>query len=230
VAVRGASAAGGRVVAFAVVGFAVVGFTVAVIVAGTLGRPRPTAVNTDQLGPAPGMAVSEYLAAAQASVSRARSDATPRWALVSPRTEITPAVAAGIAADARVSRVLYRVPIARVQTPLVTIDIPAGRAAVLDSSQYAASRLLGQPSADDRTDRIAAISAARIRSGCACVVGLSVYGTVAQLRVIAARADVRAVEALPADAVAGHFGVTPLLPEQDDRALPGPDDGPVPDS
>ena len=59
----------------------------------------------------------------------------------------------------------------------------------------------------------------------ACVIGLVVRAPTAVLADIAATDGVRAVEALPADAVAGRFSVSPLLPEHVDVVLPGPDDG-----
>jgi hypothetical protein len=45
---------------------------------------------------------------------------------------------------------------------------------------------------------------------------------------VAGRDGVRAVEALPPDAVSGKFAVEPLLPEYIDVVGPLPDDGPVP--
>jgi hypothetical protein len=55
-----------------------------------------------------------------------------------------------------------------------------------------------------------------------------VRGTPAELTELAGRADVRAVQALPPDAVSGKFAVEPLLPEYVDVVAPLPDDGPVP--
>ena len=51
-----------------------------------------------------------------------------------------------------------------------------------------------------------------------------------RLNAVAALPGVRAVQALPADAVSGGFAVNPLLPAQSELAVPGPDTGPVPES
>jgi hypothetical protein len=45
---------------------------------------------------------------------------------------------------------------------------------------------------------------------------------------LAARPDVRAVHAAPAGVTARELALSPLLPEQVERADPPPDDGPVP--
>jgi hypothetical protein len=204
---------------------AVVAVAAAVIVAGEIGTPRPMAVDTDQLGPAPGTSVADYLARARASLSDSGSDA-PRWALLSLRGEITPAAAADLAGDTRVSQVIYHVPLDRVQTPLAPVVVPDGRAAILASAADATSLLLSTPTADDRADRVLAVAAGRIRAGCACVLALVLRAGPDRLRALAAAPPVRAVQALPADAV--RFGVTPLLPSQTTLVDPEPDDGPVP--
>lgn len=210
-----------------VIGVLAVLVVAGVVVAGMFGQPARLPVGSDELGPDPGMAVADYLARARSSL--AVEPTAQRWALVSFGAEPTAQVAAELTADLRVAQVLYRAPIDRVQTPLVTVDVPADRAAVRASSGWAASKLLWTlPTGEDRGDRVTALSAQRIRGGCACVVGLVVRGTGAQLRGLADKPGVRAVEALPADAVAGRFSVTPLLPEQQDAVTPGVDDGPLP--
>lgn len=80
----------------------------------------------------------------------------------------------------------------------------------------------------DRAAETAALTAARIRSGAPSVIGLLVRATPAQLREVAGRPGVRAVEALPADAVWGRFAVRPLQPQQRGSASPLPDTAPVP--
>lgn len=207
------------------------GVGVAVVVlaaAGLLGPPTSIGVGTDRLGPDQGEAVAEYAARSRDSISGDRFGDRVRWALISLRAEATAAAAADIAVGVRISQILYRVPIERVASPVAAVVVPAGRAAALDSPSRAASQLLALPAADERAARVVAVSAGRLRAGCACVVGLVVDATTAQLRDIAGRGLVRTVEALPPDAVAEHFGVTPLTPDQADRALPSPDDGPVP--
>ncbi|SUE29753.1 Uncharacterised protein [Nocardia farcinica] len=83
--------------------------------------------------------------------------------------------------------------------------------------------------ADERYRRVLGVAAQRLTDGCACAVGVVVRGPLDRLRTLAENPAVRAVEALPADAIAGRFGVVPLLPEHVDVVAPGPDDGPVPD-
>ncbi|MGQ4599845.1 hypothetical protein [Nocardia sp. R6R-6] len=195
-----------------------------IIALGVLNPPRQAGVSTDRLGPDQGEQVADYLSRARDSLAGA--DEQQHWALVS-FTE--PLVAADIPAHSggmRIAQVLYRISLLRVHTPLVTVPVPESVEAAVDSAQYAAW-LLPRP-ADDRSARIVAVSAERLRAGCACVVGLVVRGPLAQLRNLAAQNGIRAVQALPADAVAGSFAVVPLLREYQDVVLPGPDDGPVP--
>ncbi|QXQ15738.1 hypothetical protein KV203_07145 [Skermania piniformis] len=187
---------------------------------------RPVAVvpPTDRLGPEPNEPVADYLARSAESL-----DGTgPRWALVSLTTEIRPAEVAATTGAVRVSEVAYRVPIPRVQTRLLLVAVPGEPPGVADSAAVAADRLLTELPASGRQRDVATVSAARLRAGCACVVAVLVRGEPTQLRAIAARPGVRAVQALPADAEFGWFAVDPLLPEQLDRAGPGSDDGPVP--
>jgi hypothetical protein len=198
-----------------------------VVVAGLCHTPRAALPDTDHLGPDPGASVAGYLTHARDTVTT--RDDRPRWALASFTTEPTPAQAADLASEVRVAQVIYRVPLNRVQTPITVVDVPAGRAALLDSAAVAASHVLLDAPVDDPRGRVVAdVASQRLRADCGCVVGLVVRGTPELLRALAARPGVRVVEALPPDAVAGHFGVTPLLPSQTDHVVPGPDDGPVP--
>lgn len=84
------------------------------------------------------------------------------------------------------------------------------------------------PAGDDRAAAVNALTAARIRSGEPAIIGLVARGTLPQLRAVADRPGVRAVEALPADAVWERFAVRPLQPQQVEAALPLPDSAPVP--
>lgn len=200
----------------------------AIVVAGVVRAPREGVVLTDRVGPEQGEQVSDYLDRARATLDGA---AEPRYALVSFTAEIAPWQVATVAAGVRVSQVLYRVPIPRVQTTLVPVSVPDDPWALLQSAGLAA-RALDNPTtvytADERRQRIDVVSAARLEDGCACIVGLVVRGTSAQLGEIATRSGVRAIEALPVDAVFGRFAVAPLLPQQTDVVAPGPDDGEVP--
>ncbi|SEL76397.1 hypothetical protein [Rhodococcus maanshanensis] len=199
---------------------------VLVVVLGLANPPRPTPIATDRLGPDTGEVVAEYLDRAADSV--AGSDTDQHWALVSLGPEATVDQAYRLAGGVRISQVLFRVPIERVQTQLIVVDVPGDEAAVRRSPLVAAGRLQGSAGEWDRQARIDAVSAGRLADGCACVVGMTVRGDLAQLRALASRPGVRAVEALPADAVHGRFAVVPLLPEHVDVVRPGPDDGEVP--
>jgi hypothetical protein len=203
-----------------------VALVVLVLVLGAATPPRPSSIATDRLGPDSGEPVSGYLDRARASLADPAAPG-PRWALVSFDREQTAAQAYRTADGVRVSQMLLRVPLDRVQTPLVVVDV-AGEESALRAPAVAAGRLFGSAGEWDRQARIDSVSAARLAQDCPCVVGLTVHGDPDALRALAAAPGVRAVEALPADAVFGRFAVTPLLPEQTQTASPGPDDGEVP--
>ncbi|PFX05616.1 hypothetical protein CJ469_01034 [Nocardia farcinica] len=209
-------------------------------VLGVLVPPRESGVGTDRLGPEHGEAVADYRARARQSLDGA--DTAERWALVSFTAPLPPGQLTGLGADLRIAQVLYQVPMPRVRTPLTVVPVPAGAAAVLASAEAAASQLrdaldpnaldpdtIDRNTADERYRRVLGVAAQRLTDGCACAVGVVVRGPLDRLRTLAENPAVRAVEALPADAIAGRFGVVPLLPEHVDVVAPGPDDGPVPD-
>lgn len=199
---------------------------VALAVIGHLNPVRQLGVGTDRLGPDSGEQVVDYLARAEASL---RSDNTePRWGSVSFDRELTAQQAYAVADGIRISQVVLRVPLDRVQTPILTVGVPGSERSVLNSTARAASLATESFGAGDRQAQIAAVSQRRLLDGCACVVTLVVRATPAELSELAGRADVRAVQALPPDAVSGKFAVEPLLPEHVDVVGPLPDDGPVP--
>lgn len=203
-----------------------------VVVLGVLNPPQRPPVATDRLGPDSGEPVAQYLdraAAGLADLDTAAAEAASpeHWALVSLTTERTAPDAYRLAAGVRVSELLFRVPLDRVQTPLVVVGI-AGERSAARAAAVAAGRMQGSAGEWDRQAQIDAVSAARLSADCACVVGLTVRGDPAALRALAATPGVRSVEALPADAVFGRFAVVPLLPEQTGTVAPGPDDGEVP--
>ncbi|MEV4128544.1 hypothetical protein [Nocardia sp. NPDC049707] len=204
-----------------------VGFMVLIVVLGVLNPPRPSGISTDRLGPERGEPVADYLARAQDSLSGSNND--EHWALVSFTEPLTPGQIPAHSGGLRIAAASHHVSIPRVRTPIVTVQLPAGNAVAVASADNAAWQLLAQPAADDRANRINTVSAARLRAGCACTVGLVVRGLLPQLRNLTAQNGIRAVQALPADAVATTFAIVPLLPEYQDLALPGTDDGPVPD-
>lgn len=81
---------------------------------------------------------------------------------------------------------------------------------------------------EDRGGAAAALTGARLQAGEAAIIGLVVRGTPEELRAVASRPGVRAVEALPGDSVWGRFAVRPLQPQQVEAADPLADDAPVP--
>ncbi len=195
-------------------------------VVGHLNPQRQLGVGTDRLGPDSGEQVTDYLARAETSLIA--DDAEPRWGSVSFDRELTAEQAFSAANDVRISMVLFRVPLDRVQTPILTVGVPGSERSVLNSTARAAGQIQESFGAGDRQAQIDAVSQRRLLSGCACVVTLVVRGTPAELSEVAGRDGVRAVEALPPDAVSGKFAVEPLLPEYVDIVGPLPDDGPIP--
>ncbi|WP_306359414.1 hypothetical protein [Nocardia sp. CC227C] len=209
-----------------VVGGAV--FVVLVLVLGWAQPPVRSVVTTDRLGPDHGERVSDYLDRARESLRGTDSD--PRWALVSFAAPIPaeriPAYTGGL----RVAQVLLHVDIPRVYTPVTAITVPSGDAPAVASARSAAALLRSDAdtSPDSRSAAVLRVAAARLAAGCACVVGLNIRGTLDQLRNLAARTDIRAVESLPVDAGGGTYALVPLLPRHRDYVVSGPDDGPVP--
>lgn len=216
---RGVSGVVGVVVTIALVvgGLAVVGH---------LNPQRQLRVGTDRLGPDSGEQVTDYLARAEESLLG--NDAEPRWGSVSFDRELTAEQAYAAANGVRISMVLFRVPLDRVQTPILTVGVPGSERSVLNATARAAGQIQELFGVEGRQAQIAAVSQRRLLSGCACVVTLVVRGTAAELSEVAGRDGVRAVEALPPDAVSGKFAVEPLLPQYIDVVGPLPDDGPVP--
>lgn len=198
----------------------------ALAVVGHLNPVRQPSVGTDRLGPDSGEQVAEYLARAEASLRSGPDE--PRWGSVSFDRELTAEQAYAVADGVRISQVLLRVPLDRVQTPILTVGVPGSERSVLNSTARAARLATESFGAGDRQAQIAAVSQQRLLDGCACVVTVVVRGTPAELTELAGRADVRAVQALAPDAVSGKFAVEPLLPAYVDVVEPLPDDGPVP--
>lgn len=204
---------------------AVAVLVLAVLVAGWLSPVRPASVRSDGLGPDSGELVRDYLARADESLTEAeRAPGTEHWGLISFDREVGVDDVAALPGDLRIAQVLFRVPIDRVQTPLVPVVVSAHPEALRSAPRVAAGRLRLQASGTDRAARIAAVSADRLAAGCACIVGVAVRGTPAQLRAAAGGPEVRTVEVLPSDAVAGRFSLNPLLPEHVEAVVPGPDD------
>ena len=209
---------------------------VAAVVGVGFANPVPTPpIRTDTLGPDSGEAVPDYLDRARDSVA---SVAGPVWALVSFTKALTVdevitstssvQVPGAEVSGVRVSRVMFRVPIERVQTPLMSVPVPDNDESVRRSPGVAATRLVSLGGDTDRQQQVALASAKQLSAGCACAVGVLVRATPEGLEAIEHDSNVRAVEALPSDASPWLAAVRPLLPEYVDVVAPGPDDGPVP--
>ncbi|MFM9260228.1 hypothetical protein ACKAMS_16490 [Rhodococcus sp. 5A-K4] len=209
---------------------------VAAVVGVGFANPVPTPpITTDTLGPDSGEAVPDYLDRARDSVASVDG---PVWALVSFTKALTVdevitstssvQVPGAEVSGVRVSRVMFRVPIERVQTPLMSVPVPDNDEAVRRSPGVAATRLISLGGDTDRQQQVALASAKQLSAGCACAVGVLVRATPEGLEAIEHDSNVRAVEALPSDASTWLAAVRPLLPEYVDVVAPGPDDGPVP--
>ncbi|MFF2058364.1 hypothetical protein [Rhodococcus qingshengii] len=209
---------------------------VAAVVGVGFANPVPTPpIRTDTLGPDSGEAVPDYLDRARDSVASVDG---PVWALVSftkaltvdevIRSTSSVQVPGAEVSGVRVSRVMFRVPIERVQTPLMSVPVPDNDEAVRRSPGVAATRLVSLGGDTDRQQQVALASAKQLSAGCACAVGVLVRATPEGLEAIEHDSNVRAVEALPSDASPWLAAVRPLLPEYVDVVAPGPDDGPVP--
>lgn len=205
----------------------VVVFGLTTWVAGQRDEPVPRGVQ--RLGPEAGEPVAEYLHRASASLPAGHS---PHWALVELDSYLTPDRAADLTRGVRLSRVVFRVPLPRVQTALITRDLPGQQPVselVAAEQSAAAERLAASRTASDsRRAAVDAAEAAQLRRGCACVLALLVLGDGDALRTVAGRPNVRAVHAALADTSIQDLAIAPLLPEQDEMAGPVPDDGPVP--
>lgn len=203
---------------------------VTVVVAGGPGEPS-LVTGVQRLGPEAGEPVADYLRRAGASLPAAESRSI--WALVQLEGYLKPGRAAELVQGVRLSRVVLRVPLPRVQTALITRDLPgqrpvaelteALRSAAQDRTAVAAREVPGS-----RPAAVAAAEATRLRAGCACVLALLVFGDGEALHAVAARPGVRAVHAALPDTPIQDVAISPLLPEQVDAAGPVPDDGPVP--
>lgn len=189
--------------------------------------PRPV-VSTDSLGPDNGEIVADYVDRASASLSGLTGGDARHWALVSFAESASTEQAVQVGVGERIAQVLVRVPLDRVQTPVITISVSGSPESILGSEDAAATTLQGSMGQWDRQSQIDAASAPRLAAGCDCVVGLIVHAAPDALRAMEATEGVRAVEALPVGATAGKFAVRALLPDYVDVVGPLPDDGPVP--
>ncbi|MBA4022481.1 MAG: hypothetical protein C0482_08955 [Gordonia sp.] len=218
----------------------VVGLLVAgLYVVGRLNPVPAPVIAGDVLGPDNGEEVSAYLARAEASLN---GSGDARWALVSlvvpmqtvdvwsltQNTSMPLNTSTPRNASTSLSQSIFNVPIDRVQTP--TVAVPSGNteSSFIASSQVAAESVLARSTGTERARTVGEVAAGRLRAGCACVVGVVVRAPLDRLRTLAEMSQVRAVQALPADASAGLFSVVPLLPAMTTVVAPTPDDGPIP--
>ena len=138
---------------------------------------------------------------------------------------------AAVAGSSPVTAVL-RAPIPRVQTALRFEALEEGVAPVqaLENAQ-ARARQRAEADAARLTGRQRDVAAAEARlladPGCRCVLALVVRADRAGLAALAGRPEVRAVQAAPPDVTARELALSPLLPEQVERADPPVDDGGV---
>ncbi len=203
---------------------------VAVVVAGQPSEPLPVA-GVQRLGPESGEPVASYLRRAEASLPAAQSG--PAWALVQLEGYLKPEPAAELIQGVRLSRVVLRVPLPRVQTALITHDLPGQRplaelTEVLRSAAQGRAAVASREVPGSRPAAVAAAEFEQLQDGCACVVAILVRGDPEALQVVAARPGVRVVHAATPDTPLRDLAISPLLPEQVDTAGPVPDDGTVP--
>ena len=215
---------------WAVLAVLLVAFGAAVVAAGQREPDPPPLPGVERLGPEPGEPVARYLG--RAAISLPAQGSGPAWALVQLEDHLDAATAARLTRDVRLSRVVLRVPLPRVQTALLTHPVPgqrpAGEIAAAMRSTAGDRQAVAAPATAGRAGEVAAAEARRLREGCACVVALLVRGDRAALERLATRSHVRAVHAARVGTPPQGLALAPLLPEQREAAGPVPDDGPVP--
>jgi len=204
-----------------------VAFGVAVVAAGQRDSGPPPLPGVERLGPEPGEPVAGYLS--RAATSLPVPGTGPAWALVQLEDHLDAATAAALTQDVRLSRVVLRVPLPRVQTALLTRPVPGQRpAGEIAAAMRSAAGDRQAVAATGRAGQVADAEAQRLRGGCSCVVALLVRGDHAALERLATHGQVRAVHAARIGTPPQGLALAPLLPEQREAAGPVPDDGPVP--
>ena len=127
----------------------------------------------------------------------------------------------------RVSGLMVQVPVDGVAMPVSEVVLTEPRGPAMSRGLERAAEGFETDNAD-RSAAAGALTATRIRAGDPAIIGLIVRAAPEQLREVARLPDVRAVEALPADAVWGRFAVRPLQPQFSTTASPLPDTAPIP--
>jgi len=199
---------------------ALVALYTAVSAPGPTPGPPP---GTVRLGPEPGEAVAAYLPRAAATLP---PPGVTALALVQFADE---RAVADVEAPGTATEAVFRVDLPRVQTALRFVPLESGSPTALDTARRQAASA-ATADAGRLTGRAAAVAtaeaAALARPECPCVVALVVSADGAALR--RPGAGVRVIEAAPQGVTLRELALSPLLPEQADRADPLPDDGPVP--
>lgn len=194
--------------------------------------PAPPAGSV-RLGPEPGEPVADYLGRLPGELP---APGVPVLALAQFGAEETAEGAVGLLGAAGVPEavsLVFHVPLPRVQTALRFVPLPG---AAPTAGGFAAAREQARFAADAdavrRSGRPAEVAAAEALAladpACRCLLAVVVRADRAGLEALAARPGVRAVHAAPAGVGPVELALSPLLPEQRDRADPVPDDGPVP--
>jgi hypothetical protein len=204
---------------------------------GSVPSPPQAAVGSVRLGPEPGADVDGYLARLPVELP---PPGLRTLALVQFAAEVTVAEALAAVEGAEPVTAVFRVPLPRVQTALrfepLDPGVPPATAlgTARERAQLAAGsdahRLSGATQrAAGRPAAVAAAEAAALAApGCRCLLALLARGDREVLTVLARRPGVRAVHAAPPGTVPVELALAPLLPGQEVRADPLPDDGPVP--
>lgn len=202
----------------------------AAYVAGRQESPVSEPYDVQRLGPESGEPVLAYLARARSTLPAVADGSV--WALVQLAEPVDPASAAALVTGVRLSRVVFRVPLPRVQTALVTRELPGQRPVdeLVEAQRFAAEdrSAAATAAASTRAAAVAAAEAAALAGGCACVLAMLVWGDRPGLEGLWAATGVRAVHAAVPRTPLPAVALSPLLPEHTDTAGPVPDDGPVP--
>ncbi|WP_232662181.1 hypothetical protein [Pseudonocardia sp. TRM90224] len=205
---------------------AVVALLVAWYAGSRFGPAAPVAAaGTVRLGPEAGESVAGYLARLPAELPPPGAVAP---ALVQFDQERTPAETAALPVP--ITTAVFRAPMHRVQTALRFEPLEQGVPvpAALDNARARAAAAAEARRGPGRSGDVAAAeSGALADAGCRCVLAVVVTADRAALEALARSPGVRAVHAAPAGTTLRELALSPLLPEQTERADPPPDDGSV---
>lgn len=204
---------------------------------------RQPGINSDALGPENGEPVGDYLSAAADTLEGeggAAADDDPRWALITLERAASPEEASRLAEPLeRVSRVVVQTPREGLAMPVMWKDVaePASEPRRDRSGTFGVTlerlahgtELAAEEGEASRSSSLALLSVGDIERGRPAIIGLVAWSGPGELREVAGADAVRAVEALPADAIWNRFAVRPLLPQQTGVVAPLPDHGALPE-